>query len=67
MDEATLLALIPRLGRLGSTVELMMHPGTDDEPGGYQRRQERDALMSPHVRKALETHGLQLGRFSDLP
>ena len=67
MDEGALLALLPRLGKRGGTVELMTHPGRDDEPGGYRRRQERDALTSPLVRDALAVHGLQLGRFSDLP
>lgn len=67
MDEPSLSALLPRLGTRGGTVELMVHPGADDEPGGSPRRQERDALMSPRVRDALDAHGLQLGRFSDLP
>jgi len=67
MDEATLLKLLPRLGERGGSVELMVHPGADNAPGGYLRRQERDALMSPRVRNALAIHGLQLSRFSDLP
>ncbi|GAB5535182.1 MAG: hopanoid biosynthesis-associated protein HpnK [Rubricoccaceae bacterium] len=66
MDEATLLKLLPRLAERGGTVELMVHPGEADEPSGYLRRQERDALMSPKVRDALAIHGLQLGRFSSL-
>ena len=66
LDEATLLALLPRLGARGGTVELMTHPGALDEPGGYRRRAERDALMAPSVRRALDASGLALGRFSDL-
>ncbi|MEO0559023.1 MAG: ChbG/HpnK family deacetylase, partial [Bacteroidota bacterium] len=67
MDESALLALLPRLGERGGIAELMVHPGSADAPGGYARKQERDALMSPRVRAALAAHGLQLGRFSDLP
>lgn len=67
MDEATLLALLPRLAARKGAIELMVHPGTSDEGSGYRRRQERDALMSPRVRTALDRHGLHLSRFSDLP
>ena len=66
VDEAALLALLPRLGARTGTVELMTHPGAADEPGGYRRRAERDALTSPAVRAALDSSGLALGRFSDL-
>ena len=70
MDEATLLALLPDLGRRDGVVELMVHPGDADEAGGafaYRRRQERDALTSPRVSEALGTCRLRLARFSDLP
>ena len=67
MSEAFLLDLMPRLVKRSGPIELMVHPGSADEPGRYLRRQERNALISPRVRAALETHGLQLGRFADLP
>lgn len=69
MTEADLLALLPRLAP--GTTELMVHPGSADEPGavgasgGYRRATERDALVSPAVREALDREGIQSVRFSD--
>lgn len=43
-------ALCSLLGRLPhGTVELMTHPGADNEPGGYRRADERDALCDSTV------------------
>lgn len=65
LDEPALLGLLPRL-RAGTT-ELMAHPGRTDGPGGYRRHAERDALLSPAVRAALERAGVEVVTFRDLP
>lgn len=64
LTETALLRLVPRL-RPGTT-ELMVHPGSADEPGGYRRAAERDALGSPAVRDALERAGVEVVTFGDL-
>lgn len=64
LDERTLLTLVRRL-RTGTT-ELMVHPGRADEIPGYRRRTERDALLSPAVRAALEREGVEVVTFLDL-
>lgn len=67
LDERHLLDLLPHLARRSGTVELMVHPGRQDAPGGYLRRAERDALVSPRIRDAIRSLGFQLGHFADLP
>ena len=64
LDERALLAFVVRL-RTGTT-ELMVHPGRADEPGGYRRAAERDALLSPAVRAALDRADVDVLSFRDL-
>jgi predicted glycoside hydrolase/deacetylase ChbG (UPF0249 family) len=69
LDEAALLALLAALPG-GRTVELMCHPG-DAEMLGTERwryawSRERDALVSPRVRAALEARGIELASYRNL-
>jgi predicted glycoside hydrolase/deacetylase ChbG (UPF0249 family) len=64
LGERALLGLVKTL-RAGVT-ELMVHPGAQNGPGGYQRRVERDALLSPAVQAVLDETGVEVITFGDL-
>jgi hypothetical protein len=67
VDEAYLLALIPRLGP--GVSELYCHPATA-HPGagqdGYDHQGELAALTSPRVRAALSAAGVRLASYREL-
>ncbi len=70
LDEANLATVLAGLPARG-TVELMCHPGGDDERATegywqYSWAAERAALMSPRIRELVAARGAQLVSYRDL-
>ena len=72
-DEAAMLRALERFAVADvSSVELSGHPGeADDEERhryrwGYHWGAELEAVLSPHVRQAIDRHGFRLGTYRDL-
>jgi hopanoid biosynthesis associated protein HpnK len=70
LDEANLATLLARLPARG-TVELMCHPGGDDERAAdgywqYSWAAERVALTSPRIRELIAARGARLVSYRDL-
>jgi hopanoid biosynthesis associated protein HpnK len=70
LDEANLATVLAGLPA-GGTVELMCHPGGDDERAAegywqYSWAAERVALMSPRIRELIAARGAQLVSYRDL-
>jgi predicted glycoside hydrolase/deacetylase ChbG (UPF0249 family) len=72
-DEQSLLAALDHFAGLDvASIELSGHPGEADDDErhryrwGYEWGAELDALLSPHVRQAIERHSYRLGTYRDL-
>lgn len=73
LDRPAMVAAVHRLGATpAASAELACHPGTAGDPAlaryrwGYQWADERAALGSSEVRRAIERAGFELGSFADL-
>ncbi|MCG3173202.1 MAG: Chitooligosaccharide deacetylase ChbG [Myxococcota bacterium] len=50
----------------GGVTELMVHPGAENEPSGYQRRTETETLCSSEFRAMALRHGATIASFRDV-
>jgi predicted glycoside hydrolase/deacetylase ChbG (UPF0249 family) len=72
-DERPLLDALERFADLDvASIELSGHPGEAEDPErhryrwGYEWGTELEAVLSPRVRHAVESHGYRLGTYRDL-
>lgn len=72
VDDATLAAMVTRLGRARGHADLTVHPGSDPDPDrvryqwGYSWPGELAAVCAPGARELVERAGFRLGSFADL-
>lgn len=64
LTQKRLEALLHRV--LDGLTEVMVHPGSRNEPGGYQRKTECAALTSEETRRLIDALGILLVRPSEL-